>query len=76
TVTAAKWRVEQAVGELLDIYQTKPFGSCWVVPNDVFPSVMQEFREWCRKHYGSFDVSLTSDAKFDILLSSFQDSIT
>lgn len=76
TVTAVKWRVEQTVGKLLDIYQTKPFGSCWVVPDNVFPSVMRDFREWCRKHYGSFDVILASDATFDILQSCFQEFIT
>lgn len=66
TVVAARWRVEQTVGELLDIYQTRSHGSCWLVPDDVFPSVMQDFRELCQKHYGSFDVILSSDATFDI----------
>lgn len=66
TVVAAKWRVEQTVSELLEIYQTRPYGSCWLVPDAVFPSAMRDFREWCQKHYGSFDVMLSSDATFDI----------
>lgn len=66
TTVAARWRVEQTVGELLQIYQTRPYGSCWLVPVSIFPSAMQDFREWCQKHYGSFDVVLSSDATFDI----------
>ena len=68
TVVAAKWRVEQTVGELLEIYQTRPYGSCWLVPDAVFPSAIRDFRAWCQKHYGSFDVLLSSDATFDITL--------
>jgi ubiquinone/menaquinone biosynthesis C-methylase UbiE len=66
TVIAAQWRVEQTVGELLDIYQIKPYGSCWQVPADVFPLAMRTFREWCQKHYGSEDVILCSEATFHI----------
>ena len=66
TVTAARWRVEQTVGELLNIYQTRDHGSCWSVPDDVFPSAMQDFRKWCQHYYGSEDVVLGSDATFDI----------
>ena len=66
TVVAAKWRVEQTVGELLDIYQTKDHGSCWSIPHDTFPAAMQEFRKWCKAYYGSETVVLSSEAKFEI----------
>lgn len=66
TVTAAKWRVEQTVGKLLDTYQTRPHTSCWLIPDDTFPIAMQEFRKWCKAYYGSEDVVLSSDATFDI----------
>jgi SAM-dependent methyltransferase len=66
TVIAAQWRVEQTVGELLDTYQVRPFGSCWEVPDDVFFQAMRDFREWCQKHYESLNVILSSDATFDI----------
>jgi ubiquinone/menaquinone biosynthesis C-methylase UbiE len=66
TITAARWRVEQTVGELLEIYQSKAIGICWSVPDDIFSEAMQDFRAWCQKHYGSEDVVLSSDATFDI----------
>lgn len=66
TVIAAQWRVEQTVGDLLDIYQARPFGSCWEASEDVFFQAMRDFREWCQKYYESEDVILSSDATFDI----------
>ena len=67
SVVAAKWQVEQTVGELLDIYQTKDHGSCWSIPNDTFPAAMQEFRRWCKAYYGIAEtVVLSSEAKFEI----------
>ncbi len=66
TVTAAQWRVEQTVGELLDIYETRGHGSCWSIPDAAFPQAMQEFRAWCQTYYGSEEVSLSSNATFDI----------
>lgn len=66
TVNAARWRVEQTVGELLDIYQMRPFGICWEIPDDIFALAMREFREWCQQHYQSEAVVLASDATFDI----------
>jgi len=67
-VIAAQWQIAQTVGELLDIYQTKPHASCWYVPDDIFPKAMQSFRSWCQSHYKSLDVLLSSDAKFEILV--------
>lgn len=69
TVIAAQWRVEQTVGELLNIYQTKNHATCWLIPEYAFPTAMQEFRIWCQKHYGSFDIILSSNATFDITVS-------
>lgn len=66
TAIAAQWRVEQTVGELLNIYHTREHGSCWLVPDDVFLSAMQDFRIWCQQHYDSEDVVLSSDATFGI----------
>jgi SAM-dependent methyltransferase len=66
TVTAAQWRVEQTVGELLDIYETRGHDSCWSIPDAAFPRAMQEFRAWCQTYYGSEEVSLSSNATFDI----------
>lgn len=66
TVTAAQWKVEQTVGELLDIYQTRNHATCWLIPDHAFPKAMQDFRNWCQKHYGSLDVILSSNATFDI----------
>jgi SAM-dependent methyltransferase len=66
TVTAAQWRVEQTIGELLAIYETRDHGSCWLVPDAVFPQAMKKFRLWCHQYYGSEEVSLSSSAKFEI----------
>lgn len=63
---AAQWRVEQTVSELLDAYQSRAYGVCWSVPEDIFSAAIRDFREWSHKHYGSFDLILASDATFDI----------
>jgi ubiquinone/menaquinone biosynthesis C-methylase UbiE len=68
TVTAAQWKVEQTVGELLDIYQTRNHATCWLIPDQSFPKAMQEFRNYCQKHYGSLDILLSSNATFDITI--------
>jgi ubiquinone/menaquinone biosynthesis C-methylase UbiE len=66
TVNAARWNIEQSVGQLLDIYQTKSHGSCWQIPDAVFPMAMQDLRIVCQQKYGSEDFKLSSDAAFDI----------
>jgi ubiquinone/menaquinone biosynthesis C-methylase UbiE len=65
-VTAARWQVEQTVGELLDAYELRPYGVCWLVPENIFFQVMREFRKWCLERYGSEDVVLASEATFEI----------
>lgn len=66
TITAARWQIEQTVGELLSIYQSRAFGLCWTVPEPVFLEVMDAFRVWCQQHYGSEEVVLASEATFDL----------
>lgn len=66
TITAARWQVEQTVGQLLSIYQSRALGLCWTVPEPVFLEVMRDFRAWCQQHYGSEEVVLTSEARFDL----------
>ena len=66
TVIAAEWKVEQTVGELLDIYQTRNHATCWLIPEYAFPKAMQYFRNWCQKHYESLNIVLSSNATFDI----------
>lgn len=66
SITAARWQVEQTVGELLSIYQSRAFGLCWTVPEPVFLAVMRDFRRWCQQHYGSEEVVLASEARFDL----------
>ncbi|MFB8787999.1 MAG: class I SAM-dependent methyltransferase [Potamolinea sp.] len=66
TVIAAEWKVEQTVGELLDIYQTRNHATCWLIPEYAFPKAMQYFRNRCQKHYGSLETILSSNATFGI----------
>ena len=66
TITAARWRLEQTVGELLNIYRTKAVGLCWTVADKVFSRAMADFIPWSLKHYGSEDVLLASEARFEI----------
>jgi len=68
TLTAARWRVEQTIAELLNIYQSRAFGLCWSVPDHIFFQALEEFTTWCQQHYGSEDVVLSSDATFDIIV--------
>lgn len=67
TAIAAQWQVEETVGDRLALYETRDHGSCWSVSGAEFPKVMQQFRNWCRQHYGSEDVIISSEATFTIV---------
>jgi len=68
TVIAAQWQVEQTVGELLDAYQSRAYGICWSVPDDIFSSAIRDFKQWCQKNYQYEDLILSSDATFEIIV--------
>lgn len=68
TVTAASWKVEQTVGELVNIYQSRAVGLCWSVSQDILTTAMAEFKDWCWQHYESFEAVLTSEVTADILI--------
>ncbi|MCG8365395.1 MAG: class I SAM-dependent methyltransferase [Pseudanabaenales cyanobacterium] len=65
-ITAARWRLEQTVGELLNVYRMKAVGLCWTAPDQVFSKAMAKFIPWSHENYGSEDVRLASEATFEI----------
>jgi ubiquinone/menaquinone biosynthesis C-methylase UbiE len=67
TAIAAQWQVEETVGDRLALYETRDHGTCWTVTDSEFPKAMQEFRAWCRQHYGSEDAVISSEGTFTIV---------
>ncbi|MBD2256151.1 methyltransferase domain-containing protein [Pseudanabaena sp. FACHB-2040] len=63
---AKEWTVSNTVEELLGFYKSRAYGLCWLVPDETFYCVMEEFEEFCNDHYGSLAVELSSEAKFEI----------
>lgn len=66
TVTAARWQQSHTVAELFEIYHSRALGVCWTVPNEIFFIAMQEFKDYLKKHYKSFEEILYDEVKFDI----------
>ncbi|MGK7872407.1 MAG: class I SAM-dependent methyltransferase [Xenococcaceae cyanobacterium] len=65
-LVAKEWTVSNTVNELLDFFRSRAYGLCWLVSEDTFHKVMNEFEEFCVKHYGSLEKTLSSTAKFEI----------
>jgi ubiquinone/menaquinone biosynthesis C-methylase UbiE len=65
-LVAKEWTVTNTVEELLNLFKLRPYGLCWQVSEDIFQKIMNEFEEFCLKHYGSLKTILSSNAKFEI----------
>lgn len=63
---AKEWTVINTVEELLGYFKSRAYGLCWRMSDEVFYRVMDEFEEFCTKHYGSLSTELSSKAKFEI----------
>ncbi|GAB1542094.1 hypothetical protein NUACC21_47680 [Scytonema sp. NUACC21] len=63
---AKEWSVNNTVGELLNFFKSRAYGLCWQVSDETFQQALNEFEEFCIKHYGSLDTILSSEAKFEI----------
>lgn len=68
TVTAAEWRAEIAVGELLDRTARRVYSSTWGIPDAVFPGAVGELRAWAAHRYPSGDALLSSELRFTIVV--------
>jgi ubiquinone/menaquinone biosynthesis C-methylase UbiE len=63
---AKEWTVSNTVEELLSYFKSRAYGLCWRMSDEIFQRVMEEFEEFCTKHYGSLKTELSSKAKFEI----------
>jgi ubiquinone/menaquinone biosynthesis C-methylase UbiE len=63
---AKEWTVTNTVEELLSYFKSRAYGLCWRTSEDTFCQVMDEFEEFCTKHYGPLKTELSSRAKFEI----------
>jgi ubiquinone/menaquinone biosynthesis C-methylase UbiE len=63
---AKKWTVSNTVEELLNVFKLRAYGLCWRVSEEIYHQVMNEFQEFCINHYGSLNIVLSSEAKFEI----------
>ncbi|ODG99665.1 methyltransferase [Nostoc sp. KVJ20] len=65
-LVAREWTVSNTVEELLSFFKARAYGLCWRVSDEIFHQVINEFEEFCIRHYGSLKITLSSDAKFEI----------
>lgn len=70
THEVTRWTVSETVGELLEAYQSKAFGSLYAVPEAVFPEVMAALRTRCSEVYGSPRQTLSSEATYHAVVAS------
>ena len=63
---AKTWRVNNTVKELLSCFKSRAYGLCWRLSEAKFNEAIAEFEEFCLKHYGSLEQTLSSEAKFEI----------
>lgn len=63
---AKEWTVSNQVQELLNFYRSRAYGFCWLVPDEAFDLAMEEFEVFCHDYYGSLEVELSSQARFEI----------
>ncbi len=75
TITAAQWRDEQTVGELVRLYAERVYSSTWLIPDEVFSTAIVELREWAGRHYESEDVPLPSDRRFELAVARHWSSV-
>ncbi|MDB9529327.1 class I SAM-dependent methyltransferase [Oscillatoria sp. CS-180] len=61
-----EWSVTNTVAELLSYYQSRAYGFCWWVPDDIFYRVMADFEAFCADYYGSLETELSSTAQFEL----------
>ncbi len=65
-LVAKEWTVSNTVEELLSFFKSRAYGLCWRVSNEIFSAIMNEFEEFCIRHYGTLKTILSSKAKFEI----------
>lgn len=65
-LVAKEWTVSNTVAELLSFFQSRAYGLCWGLPDDKYHLAINEFQEFCIKHYGSLEKIISSEAKFEI----------
>ena len=65
-LVATKWTVSNTVEELLSFFKSRAYGLCWRVSDEVFHQLMNEFEDFCIRHYGCLEIILDSEAKFEI----------
>jgi ubiquinone/menaquinone biosynthesis C-methylase UbiE len=65
-LVAHEWFTTNTVEELLSYYQSRAYGICWQIRDDVYHQVMKDFTNLCIRQYGSLRAELSSNAKFEI----------
>jgi ubiquinone/menaquinone biosynthesis C-methylase UbiE len=65
-LVAHEWLTTNTVEELLSYYQSRAYGICWEITDDVHHQVMKDFEKLCIRQYGSLRAQLSSNAKFEI----------
>ncbi|MBE9005217.1 class I SAM-dependent methyltransferase [Fortiea sp. LEGE XX443] len=65
-LVAKEWTVSNTVEELINFFQLRAYGLCWVTSDENFDLSINEFKEFCIKHYSSLEKIISSEAKFEI----------
>ena len=65
-LVAHEWLTTNTVEELLSYYQSRAYGICRQISDDVYRQIMKDFKKLCIRQYGSLRAELSSNAKFEI----------
>lgn len=68
TVIAAQWQTRQTVGELLDRYCQRMYGSCWQISDQAFNQAIAQLTEWCHDYFDSLEADLSHEERFKIVV--------
>jgi len=61
-----EWTVNNTIKKLLGFFKSRAYGLCWLVSDEMFCQMMNEFEKFCVHHYGSLEKTLSSKAKFEL----------
>ncbi|MEO0373650.1 MAG: class I SAM-dependent methyltransferase [Cyanobacteria bacterium P01_A01_bin.17] len=67
-ITLAEWQQTESVEEILNAFQSKAFGLCWLISEVDFQEAIKAFEQWCIDRFGSFEATFANNFQFDVMI--------
>ncbi len=64
-IPGAKWKVTSSIHDTLEDLEQRRWSSTWLVPDEIYPQVMAQLREWVESQYGQADIHRSGQGRFD-----------